>query len=90
MCRVDGSRCLVLRRLCAAPDRGVMAELYQVTLADALEDHIQLRGVERVESDKGPAAVVQVWQVKPRPNFGGLGRAHPDAKWVVEHLVRAG
>jgi hypothetical protein len=59
------ARRLVLRRVQASPDKGLIMELYQPTLVQAQAPYLRFRGIEAVPMDSGEvAAMVQEWLVR--------------------------
>lgn len=60
-----GGRRLLLRVLCTAPGHSVLHELYQSHIVDVSDAAICVRGIERVRTPAGEAAVVQEWLIKP-------------------------
>lgn len=75
-------RVLALHGLLDRPDLPPIAALYQpvVRQVDAL--HLVLRGIERIDDERGTAAVLQEWCLKVPPYLGGGGLGSPAAQGI--------
>lgn len=74
-----GGRRLVLRGGEEGKFTPARLELFQVTLSSVGESDFVLRGIERVDSGSGMAAVVQELQCRLVPDLGGEGWTSPRA-----------
>jgi len=80
-------KALVFVAASRVPGTGVIAELLRPTIADVLGDQLVLTGLERIATAEGRIAVVlQEWCLRPRPEFGGMGKLAPEYREIREHL----